>query len=127
MGRCLGVALGVAVEVGVGVTVTIGVGVTVTVEEGVGVTVAVGLGVIGGVGVGKGVGVGVGLSHPITISSTLQPSPEPPESLAMRQRRTIGIPVGRPSTTVWMKPPELPVHAWRPARGLPQQVLIVPL
>ena len=127
VGRGLVVALGIAVEVGVGVTVTIGVGVTVTVEEGVGVTVAVGLGVIGGVGVGKGVGVGVGLSQKIPISSTLQPSPEPLESLAMRQRRTIGIPVGRPSTTVWMKPPELPVHAWRPARGLPQQVLIVPL
>ena len=28
---------------------------------------------------------------------------------------------------VSINPPELPVHACRPARGLPQQLLIVPL
>jgi hypothetical protein len=94
------------VSVGVGVGLT---GVAVTVAVGVGVTVTVGVGVIDGVG--KGVGVGVGLSQPITISSTLQPSPEPLESLAMRQRRTIGTPVGKSPTAVSMKPPELPVHA----------------
>jgi hypothetical protein len=101
----------VAVVVGVGVGVTLG------------VTVAVGVGVI------SGVGLGVGSSHVIMRLSTLQPSLEPLESLPMRQRRTKGTPPnGRPpSTAVSIKPPELPVHAWRAARGLPQQVLIVPL
>ena len=111
----MGTGLGVGVELGVIDGVPVGVGVAVTVEVGVavtvsvGVTVTVGLGVIDGVG--KGVGVGVGLSQTISTSSTLQPSPEPLESLAMRQRRTIGTPVGRSPTSVSMKPPELPVHA----------------
>ena len=108
---------------GLGVAIGVAVGVSV----GVGVTVAVGVGVIDGVG--KGVGLGVGSSHANWRASILQPSLEPLESLPMRQRRTKGTPGdGRPpATEVSIKPPELPVHAWRPARGLPQQVLIVPL
>jgi hypothetical protein len=117
VGRDRGVGLGLGVGGGVGVP-----------NGGVGGGVTVGVGVTDAVGVGGIVGVGVDDSHPITTSSTLQPSLEPLESLAMRQRKTIEWPA-KPirSTAVRMKPPELPVHAWRPARGLPQQVLIVPL
>jgi hypothetical protein len=122
--RGVGVTLGVAVAVAVGVGVAVVVGVAV----GVGLGVAVGVAVAVGVGVIAGVGVGVGRSHTMKISSTLQPSLEPLKSLAIRQRRAMVCPPKpvRP-TSVSMKPPELPVHAWRPARGLPQQVLIVPL
>ena len=74
--------------VGVGVGVPpfsdgVGVGKAVGVEVGVKVAVGVGGGVI------VGVDVGVGLSHIIIALSTLQPSPEPPESLPMRQRSTM--------------------------------------
>jgi len=129
-------ALGVAVAVGVALGVTLGVTVGVGVGVGVGLGVTVGLavalgvavGVTVGVDVGVAVGVGVGRSQPMPISSTLQPSPEPLESLPMRQRRAMVCPP-KPlrSTSVSMKPPELPVHAWRPASGLPQQLLITPL
>ena len=106
----------------------VAVGVGVGVAEGVGVTVGVGVAVAVAVGVGVIAGVGVGRSHTMKILSTLQPSFEPLESLAMRQRRSMVCPL-KPltSTSVSMKPPELPVHAWRPASGLPQQVLMVPL
>jgi hypothetical protein len=52
----------------------------------VGVKVAVGVG--GGV-VAVGVDVGVGLSHAPIMVSTLQPSPEPLESLPIRHRSTM--------------------------------------
>ncbi len=90
----------------------------------------------GGVGVGVGVtdGVGVivgggGFSHSvIEIVSMRHPSPEPLTSLPIRQRSTVGeVTFGPRSTLVVIKPPELPVHACRPARGLPQQPLTVPL
>jgi len=57
-----------------------------------------------------------------------QPSPERLLSLPIRQRRIMLGPhdTGR-FTVVVINPPELPVHACRPASGLPQQVLIVPL
>ena len=103
-------------------------------SDGVGVTpgVAVGVGLGGRVAVGVAlavaVGVGVGRSQIIWTVSILQPSPEVLLSLPIRHRRTMVCPA-KPvrSTSVSMKPPELPVHAWRPASGLPQQVLIVPL
>jgi hypothetical protein len=116
----------VTTQVSVGVGVGLGVDVGVGVGLGVGVAVAVGVGVIDGVA--KGVGVGVDRSQLIVISSILHPLPEPLESLAIRQRRTIECPKkASRSSVVRMKPPESPVHAGRPARGLPQQVLISPL
>jgi hypothetical protein len=126
--RGVGVTLGVAVAVAVGVGVAVVVGVAVAVGLGVAVGVGVDVAVAVGVGVIAGVGVGVGRSHTMKILSTLQPSLEPLKSLAMRQRRAMVCPL-KPlrSTSVSMKPPELPVHAWRPASGLPQQVLMVPL
>ena len=69
----VGVAVAVAVEVGVALVV--GVGVTVGVAVTIGVDVAE--------------GVGVGLSHMIITLSTLQPWPEPLESLPMRHRSTM--------------------------------------
>ena len=131
MGRSRGVGVTLGVAVGVGGGVEVGVNVADGVGEGViGGSEGVGLAVGDGdkVALGVDVAVGVGLSHmPITLS-ILQPSPEPLESLPMRHRRTMVCPSNplRP-TSVSMKPPELPVHALRPARGLPQQALIVPL
>jgi hypothetical protein len=101
--------------VGVGVAV----GVTVGVAVGVGEKLAVAVGVGGGE---VAVGVGVGRSHTIWRVSILQPSPALLTSLPMRHRSTMVCPPNPArSTSVSMKPPELPVHAWRPARGLPQQ------
>jgi hypothetical protein len=58
-----------------------------------------------------------------------QPSPETLLSLPILQRTTNWVmhPPGRLTTVVSINPAELPVHACRPARGLPQQLLIVPL
>jgi len=75
VGVILGVVVGVAVAVEVGVALVVGVAVTVGVTVTVGVDVAV--------------GVGVGLSHMIIRLSTLQPWPEPLESLPMRHRSTM--------------------------------------
>jgi hypothetical protein len=47
-------------------------------------------------------------------------------SLPIRQRKATVCPEGS-VMLVAINPPELPVHAWRPASGLPQHVLIVPL
>jgi hypothetical protein len=118
------VAVGVAVTVveAVGVAVTVGVGVFVAVAVAVGMNVAVGV----GLAVTVGVIVGVGLSQNVWRVSIRQPSPEPPLSLPIRHRNAMVCPWGNP-TDVVINPPELPVHAWRPASGLPQQVLIVPL
>jgi len=126
--------------VSVGVAVGVGGGVVVGVELGVNVADGVGEGVIDGsdgvglaVGVGDtvtlgvDVGVGVGLSQIIWALSILQPSPEVLLSLPIRHRRTMVCPWNPTmSTVVVIKPPELPVHAWRPASGLPQQLLMVP-
>jgi hypothetical protein len=133
VGRDRGVALGVAVAVGVGVGVTVAVGVAVGVTVGltVGVTVAVGVGVIGGVGVGVIEGVGHGVPIPshqvISTVSTRQPSLEPLLSLAIRQRSLPGFRIPGKFTSVVMNPSELPLHACRPAIGLPRSVLIVRL
>ena len=101
-----------------GVGANLGVGVALGVELGVGVGVELAVAV--------GVEVGVGLSHTVCTVSILQPSPALLASLPIRHRNTLVCPCGM-STHVVMKPPELPVQAWRPARGLPQHVLIVPL
>ena len=93
VGRVLGVTLGRGVSVGLPVGVGVAVGVTLGVV--VGVAVAVALGVIVGVavaiavGVAAAVAVGVGFSHAPVIVSTLQPSPDPVESLPIRHRSTM--------------------------------------
>jgi hypothetical protein len=103
----------VAVAVGVGGGVPVGVTVGVTV--GVGVMGGVGVGVIGGVGVEPQGGVspvlGIGLHQVILTVSTRQPSLEPLSSLAILQRSTKLPKLCGRSTTVVMKPPELPLHA----------------
>src|SRR3954451_9491786 len=104
-------------EGGVGV----GVGLAVAVTVGVGVAVAVAVAVA--------VGVGGPLKwHSVSvILSMRQPSPEPVLSLAILQRSLPSITsVGR-FTIVVMKPPELPLHAWRPAMGLPVPVAMIAL
>jgi len=120
VGRDLGVTLGLAVGVGLGVIVGVAVAVAVGVAVGVDDAVAV------AVGVGEGHGFG---THPAILTvSTRQPSFEPLVSLAIRQRSLL-LPAkmkGR-FTTVVIKPSELPLHACRPAIGLPRTVLIVRL
>ncbi len=128
-----GVSVGVAVGVDGGVVVGVEVGVNVAdgIGEGVidgseGVGLAVGVG--NTVALGVGVAVGVGRSQIIWTVSNLQPSLEVLLSLPIRHRITMVCPPKAVrSTSVSVKPPELPVHAWRPASGLPQQVLIVPM
>ncbi len=120
VGRDLGVTLGLAV--GVGLAVIVGVAVAVAVGVAVGVDDAVAV----AVGVGEGHGF---VTHPAILTvSTRQPSFEPLVSLAIRQRSLL-LPAkmkGR-FTTVVIKPSELPLHACRPAIGLPRTVLIVRL
>ncbi len=111
--------MAVAVGVTVGVAVGVAVGVTVGVTDGVGV------GVIGGVGVG--VGVPEKWHQTMLVVSMRQPSLEPLLSLAIRQRSTPFPSSWGMFTTVVMKPSELPLHARRPAIGLPRSVLIVRL
>jgi hypothetical protein len=72
-----------------------------------------------GLAVGEGVAVGVGLGSPLkwhsvtVMLSMRQPSPEPLLSLAILQRSLPSTTsVGR-FTVVVIKPPELPLHAWR--------------
>jgi hypothetical protein len=50
-------------------------------------------------------------------------------SVPIRHRNIIMLAAAgiRRINVVTINPPELPVHACRPARGLPQQVLIVPV
>ena len=57
-----------------------------------------------------------------------QPSLEAVVSLAMRQRATTFCPFAAAGrfTVVVMNPPEFPLHAIRPARGLLKPVEIVP-
>ena len=116
----MGLAVGVGLGVIVGVAVAFAVGVAVAVAVGVDDAVAV------AVGVGEGHGFG---THPAILTvSTRQPSLEPLVSLAIRQRSLL-LPAkmkGR-FTTVVIKPSELPLHACRPAIGLPRTVLIVRL
>ena len=88
------------------------------------------LSVIGsGVGVGGGVGVGVPEKwhQTMLVVSTRQPSLEPVLSLAIRQRSTAFESSGGRFTTVVIKPSEFPLHAGRPAIGLPRSVAIVRL
>jgi len=65
------------------------------------------------------------LHHTFTLS-ILQPGLELLESLPMRQRKITVCPFAAAGmfAIVVMNPPELPVHADRPAMGLPQQGLI---
>ena len=56
-----------------------------------------------------------------------QPSPEPLLSLAILQRSLPFTTSKGRLTVVVMKPPELPLHAWRPAMGLPVPAAIVEL
>jgi len=124
VGRGLGVGWGLAVGVGLGVIV----GVAVAVAVGVAVAVAVGVDDAVAVAVGVGEGHGFGTHPAILTVSTRQPSFEPLVSLAIRQRSLL-LPAkmkGR-FTTVVIKPSELPLHACRPAIGLPRTVLIVRL
>ena len=71
-----------------------------------------------------------GTEHPvIVILSILAPVPETLLSVARRNLKTTFCPfadAGR-LTVVVTNPPELPVHAWRPAIGLPKFTLMVPL
>lgn len=87
----------------------------------------------GGGGTGVGVGVGVGVAAPplqktLTLSIR-QPSLDVLSSLAMRQRKITVCPLADAGrfTIVLIKPPELPLHAIRPAIGLPKEVLMVAL
>ena len=140
----VGVGVNVAVAVGVGVKVavavavgaTVGVGVNVAVAVGVGVKVAVGVEVAVAVAVGVDVAVEVGVGETAgqapgwetTTVSILQPCAVADVSLPMRQRNTMFCPAadGGRFTVVVIKPAELPLHAWRPARGLLWVVSIVP-
>jgi len=140
VGRDLGVTLGLAVGVGLGVIVGVAVvvavgvalGVAVGVDEAVAVAVGVAVGVAVSVGVGVAVGVGVGhgigMQPIISTVSTRQPSVDPVVSLAIRHRSLLSVErkIGR-LTTVVTKPSELPLHACRPAIGLPRSALIVRL
>jgi hypothetical protein len=129
-GRALGVGLTVAVAVAVGVMVAVAVTVGVGLGGTVTVAVAVGVGDGGIVAVAVAVAVGV-QSGPwpqlISIVSTRQPSLEPLLSLAILQRNLPSITIKGKATVVVMKPPELPLHARRPAIGLPRSELIVRL
>jgi hypothetical protein len=107
------VALGVAVDVAVAVGVNMGVTVAVAVGVVVNVAVAVGVGLAGvGVDVGDAHGVPCPWQKLIFTVSTRHPSLKPLVSLPIRQRRLIpGGPYGGKSSTVVMKPSELPLHA----------------
>ena len=127
LGRALGVTLGLAVGVGLGEAVEVAVAVAVGVGVTVGVTVAVTVGLTVGVG-GGGVGVHGGPWHQlISVVSTRQPSLEPLLSLAILQRNLPSMMIGGKATVVVIKPPELPLHARRPAIGLAPSGLIVRL
>ena len=127
VGRDLGVTWGLAVGVGLGEGVAVGVAVAVGVGVNVGVTVAVAVGLTVGVG-GGGVGVHGGPWHQlISMVSTRQPSLEPLLSLAILQRNLPSMIIGGKATVVVIKPPELPLHARRPAIGLPRSGIIVRL
>jgi hypothetical protein len=84
-----------------------------------------------GVGVCVAVAVGVGEQRPpgswhqlISTVSTRQPAREPLISLAILHRSLPSITSDGRFTVVVMKPPELPLHASRPASGLPRSILI---
>ena len=94
---------------------------------GVGDTVAVGE----TLGVGEGGTVGVGEQRPprswhqlILTVSTRHPSPRPLMSLAILHRSLPSITCDGRFTVVVINPPELPLHASRPANGLPRSILI---
>src|SRR6266404_3431633 len=86
-----------------------------------------------GAGVGRGRsrhprGVGEGFRHSIIATESIrQPCPAMLLSLPIRHRSIIVVPAWGRFTPVLINSPELPVQACRPANGLPQQLLIVPL
>jgi hypothetical protein len=126
----VGVIVGVAVGVFVGVDVGVNVGVAVGVAVAVCVPVGVAVGVFVGVNVGVDVGVGVPPTHGmLVIVSTLTPVAETLLSDAILHFRRIEwlLAAAGSITVVVMYPPELPAHAWRPAIGLMNAVLIVAL
>ena len=63
------------------------------------------------------------------MPSMRQPSADTESSLPIRQRSTMLWPAAAAGrlTVVVTKPSEKPLHAWRPARGLPKSVSIVAL
>ena len=123
--------MGVKVAVAVAVAVAIAVAVAVAVAVGVDGTVAVAVAVAATVGVGVGVGDPPGHEpgSERTMLSTRQPESELLVSLPIRHRNTTFCPaaVAGRFTVVVIKPPELPLHAGRPANGLLKPVLIVPV
>lgn len=130
LGVLVGIAVGVVVGVALGVLLVVAVAVAVGVALGVTVGVAEGLAVGVGVNVAVAVAVGVhgGPWHQlISIVSTRQPSLEPLLSLAILQRNLPSMIINGKATVVVIKPPELPLHARRPAIGLPRSELIVRL
>src|SRR5437867_170077 len=78
--------------------------------------------------IGGGVGVGGGQSR-TTMPSIRQPWNPTLVSLAMRQRSLTFCPAAAAGrfTVAVIKPPELPLHAIRPAIGLLKEVEIVAL
>ena len=115
---CYGIGRGTGVgrDLGWGTGLVVGVGVAVGVDEAVAVAV------------GVGDGHGFFTQPKISTVSTRQPSLDPVVSLAILQRSL--LPKGRKpgrSTTVVMKPSELPLQARRPAIGLPRSALILRL
>jgi hypothetical protein len=105
---------------GVGVMAGVDVG-----EGGGGVGVGVGVGVAGGVGVGDGHGT----RYTTSILSTRQPPLATLQSVARRKRKItlLLLAAGGIMAFTGVLPPELPVHAGRPAIGLRDVVAIVPL
>jgi hypothetical protein len=93
----------------------------------VGVEVALAVAVVVGVAVAVGVGVPLKWHQTASAVSTRQPSLEVLLSLAILQRSTAFKSSPGRFTVVVMKPPELPLHARRPAIGLPRSELIVRL
>jgi hypothetical protein len=111
----------------VGVAVAVWVGVAVGVFVGVGVGVFVGVGVAVGVLVGVFVGVAAAGHGKPVIVSIRTPIPALLLSVAIRHLSWMLCPLAAAGrlTVVVMYPPELPVHAMRPAIGLMNCVLII--
>ena len=98
---------------------------------GLATAVAVGVAEDEALGVAVAVAVGVGEQRPpgnwhqlILTVSTRQPAREPLMSLAILHRSLPSITSGGRFTVVVMKPSEVPLHARRPASGLPRSILI---
>ena len=105
----------------VGLAIGLAVGEDEGEPEGVGEVVAVGVAVAVGVGEHRPPGSWHQL---ISTVSTRHPSPEPVVSLPILHRSLPSITCCGRLTVVVMKPRELPLHARRPASGLPRSILI---